>query len=69
LAPKKYIVRCFLLLVFIGIPLTQLGGDFFKEFESVKAYAKTLEILSKMIGSALLASAAYLAFRKLPAGN
>ena len=68
LQPRGWILALFVTLILLGVFLTSASPDLYKEFASI-CRPELWALLSKGVGAALLASAAYLAFRKLPSGG
>lgn len=64
--PPKWIVRWFVILIFLGFFLTSTSKEFYSDwFCSPEIWA----VLSKVLGAICLAWAGFLAFRKLPSGG
>lgn len=68
LQPRKWILWLFVCLILIGAALTSTSTEFYKEFGSL-CRPELWALVSKVLGAAALALAAYLAFRKLPSGG
>jgi hypothetical protein len=71
IAPSKPLLGTFVVVAFAGLLFTSLSKDFFKAHAAagLSMDAELAELVAKMVGSALLAIAAWLAFRKLPGGG
>ncbi len=66
IAPSWALLLWFTLFGFVGFFLTSTSTEFYKDFVCLPA---VWALVSKMLGAAALAVAAYLAFRKLPSGG
>jgi hypothetical protein len=64
--PPKAVVAWFVFLIFLGFFLTSTSKDFYSDWVSLP---ERWAVLSKVAGAMCLASAGFLAFRKLPSGS
>ena len=67
ISPPRLLVVVFVIFVFFGILLTSTSKEFFDALNCVRSVLWAP--LAKVLGAASLASAAYIAFRKLPSGG